>query len=158
MSQESPITGIIVSVVDERGPHPKMWFPKDFGTIAQIHNSAVKSFAIMIGDKAYRKQSPSDLKCFGILPYHDMGSVGFIHFSGFEDSRDIKPLTKERPATITLLFKASYRDDVCQKSPQLHDFLDREAKIIWDSLHRRDYNPQILSELYDKVLTFLEIK
>ena len=158
MSQESQLTGIVVSVVDARGPHPMMWFPKDFGTISQIHNAAVKSFAIMIGDKTYRDKSPSDLTCFGLLPYQDMDSIGFIYFSGFEDPIERKPLPKQRPATITLLFKKSYRDEVCHKSPQIHNLLDREANTLWESLQKGETNAKLLSELYNKLIAFLEIK
>ena len=158
MSQESPLTGIILSVVDERGPHPRMWYPKSFGNIAQIHNAAVKSFAIMIGDRSYRDKSPSDLTCFGILPYQDMDSIGFIYFSGFEDPIERKPLPTQRPATITLIFKKSYRDEVCQKSPQINNLLDREAKTLWEFLQKGETNSKLLSELYNKLIAFLEIK
>jgi len=158
MSQESPLTGIIVSVVDEKGPHPRMWFPRNFGNIAQIHNSAVKSFAIMIGDSSYREKSPRDLTCFGILPYQDMDSIGFIYFSGFEDPIERKPLPTQRPATITLIFKKSYRDEVCQKSPQINNLLDREAKTLWESLQKGETNSKLLSELYNKLIAFLIIK
>ena len=154
MTKSYPLRGIILSVVDERGPHPTLWYP-NFANLAQIHNSSVKSFSILIGDKSYREKTPSDLTCFGILPFPDIKSIGFIHFSGFDDLRRKKSLTKQLPATITLLFDESYRDQLCQKGPELHQFIEREASSIWSSVQEENSSSQILSNLYAKLEKFL---
>ncbi|MHA1266125.1 MAG: hypothetical protein ACTSRS_12910 [Candidatus Helarchaeota archaeon] len=156
MAKEPPLIGIIVSIVDERGPHPVSWYPDNFASVTEIHNSAVKSFSIMIGDKSYRQKSPSDLKCFGILPFPDLDSIGFIHFTGIEDLPAPKPLLKERPITITLLFKEPYRDTLCQKCAQLHKFLKTEEKTFYGRLKNEDDSVLLLlSNLHKKLLKFL---
>ncbi|NVM53676.1 MAG: hypothetical protein HWN66_08225 [Candidatus Helarchaeota archaeon] len=155
MKQKVPLNGIILSVVDEKGPHPKIWYP-NFASLSEIHNSALKSFSIMIGDKSYREKTPRELTCFGVLPFPDMKAVGFIYFSGYEDPRPKNPLPSELPTTITLLFHESYRDEICQKSPQIHQFLEKETKNLWPLLQKETLDPNILSQLHDKLLTFLE--
>jgi len=153
MREKNRLNGIILSIVDERGPHPRIWYP-DFAPLTQIHNSAVKSFSIMIGDKSYREKSPSDLTCFGILPFPDIKAIGLIHFSGVDSLPHKKPLPRELPATITLMFDESYRDEVCKNSPQIHQFLERETKALWPSLQDKKSDTKLLSKLYNKLLTF----
>lgn len=155
MSKDSPLVAIIVSIVDEKGPHPRFWYPIDFGSLAEIHNSAVKSFSIMIGDKSYRDKSLTDLTCFGLLPYPDLHSIGFIFFSGFEDIRINSPLPSERPVTITLLFQESYCDELCAKSPALYTFLKHQLSPIWDALKEHNSQSNAIIELYQEVLHFL---
>ena len=123
MKEKLPLNGIIISIIDERGPYPKLWYP-NFATLSQIHNSAVKSFSILVGDKSYREKSPRDLTCFSILPFPDINSIGFIHFSGFNEINEKKSSPRELPITITLLFDEAYRDELCQKSPKLYQFLE----------------------------------
>ncbi len=146
------LNGVILSVVDEKGPHPLGWYP-NFASLTQIHNSAVKSFAILIGDKIYRKKTPQELVCFGILPFPDIKSIGFIHFFGMEDSRNPKYMKGEIPTTVTLFFPESYRDEVYKKATRLHQFLERETKELGAA---DSSTPKILSKLYEKVEKFLE--
>ncbi|NVM29547.1 MAG: hypothetical protein HWN65_11965 [Candidatus Helarchaeota archaeon] len=150
-----PLNGIILSIVDEKGPHPQFWYP-NFASFAEIYNSAVKSFSIMIGEKTYREKSPRELTCFGILPFPDVKSIGFIHFFGTEDIRTPKKMEGDLPSTITLLFPESYRDEVCKKSPKLHQFLERESKDLWSSLQNDNSSSDILSEFYHKIEKYFD--
>jgi hypothetical protein len=155
MSISNQLRGIILSIVDESGPHPKGWHP-NFATLSQIHNFAVKSFSIMIGDKAYREKSLLDLTCFGILPFQDINAVGFIHFFGVNKIPDTNQAQRELPITLTLLFDESYRDILCQISPQLHQFLERERKNLWPTVFNEQKDKELLKKLYDKLLQFLK--
>ena len=155
MLKKNHFRGLILSIADGQGPRPKSWFP-EFTDLTHIYNSAVKSFSILLGDRAYRKDSFQKLSCFGILPFLDMKSVGFIQFSGVESWEEEEVPQKEIPATLTLIFDDAYRDKLCQHSPQLHQFLKRETKIVWPSLREEEPNTVILSELYDKIKDFLE--
>ncbi|MHA1650576.1 MAG: hypothetical protein ACTSYB_10325 [Candidatus Helarchaeota archaeon] len=154
MSQKLPLNGIIISIIDERGPHPKIWYP-NFATLQQIHNSAVKSFSILVGDRSYREKSPRDLTCFSILPFPDINSIGFIHFSVFNEINEKKSSSRELPITITLLFDETYRDELCQKGPMLYQFLVRESESLWGSLQHHESNAHPLSKLYEKIINFL---
>jgi hypothetical protein len=155
MAKPSSLRGIIFSIVDERGPHPKAWYP-DFTQLGHIHNSAVKSFSIMIGDKSYREKSLQDLTCFGILPFPDIDAVGFIHFFGVENPQKTTRAIPELPITITLLFEVSYRDELCEKGPRLHEFLERESERLWAYFKDGTSNNEALSELFTKVEDLLK--
>ena len=155
MRKKDHFRGLILSIADGEGPHPKLWFP-DFADLTHIYNSAVKSFSVLLGDRAYRENSFKKLSCFGILPFLDMKSVGFIQFSGVENWKKEEVQQDEIPATLTLIFDAAYRDKLCQHSPQLHQFLERETKAVWPSLQEEEPREEILSELYQKIKNFLE--
>ncbi|HUY00411.1 MAG TPA: hypothetical protein VMV49_12695 [Candidatus Deferrimicrobium sp.] len=151
----NPLRGIILSIVDESGPHPQGWHP-NFATLSQILNSAVKSFSIMIGDKAYREKSLLDLTCFGILPFQDMNAVGFIHFFGVNRIPNTNRSQRELPITLTLMFDEAYRDTLCQKSPQIHQFLENETKNLSSTVLNEQKNKALLENLYNKLIKFLE--
>ena len=155
MKKKNPLNGIILSIVDDKGPHPVIWHP-DFANLSQIHNSAVKSFSIMIGDKSYREKSLNALTCFGILPFPDMDAVGLIHFTGVE-SQDKTPKSRgEIPTTLTMLFKKTFRNKLCEISPRIHEFLERETKDLWQSIQYEEPNRQALSDLHVKLKKFLK--
>ena len=155
MRKKNHFRGLILSIADGKGPRPKLWFP-EFANLAHIHNSAVKSFSVLLGDRAYRKKSFKELSCFGILPFLDMQSVGFIQFSGIENWEEDELPQKEVPATLTLIFDKAYRDELCQNSPQIHQFLERETKTLWPKLREAQPKMEILSSLYEKIKVFLE--
>ncbi len=154
MTKNSPLRGIILAIVDERGPHPQLWYPESFANLAQIHNSAVKSFSIMIGDRSYREKSLFDMTCFGILPFPDINSVGFIHFFGVENINPEKK-TNQLPTTITLFFEDAFRDELCRHSPEIHQFLERESKILWETAQGKASGSSVLSQLFQKMIEFL---
>ena len=143
MKQKGPLKGIILSIVDDKGPHPVIWHP-DFADLSKIHNSAVKSFSIMIGDKSYREKSLYDLTCFGLLPFPDMDAVGLIHFTGVK-SEDKTPKSRgEIPTTLTIMFQKSFLNKLCEISPRVHEFLERETKDLWSSLQDEESSSQKL--------------
>ncbi|MHA1130206.1 MAG: hypothetical protein ACTSQI_17650 [Candidatus Helarchaeota archaeon] len=156
MTKFCPLRGIIFSIVDERGPYPKAWYP-DFTELGHIHNSAVKSFSIMIGDKSYREKSLRDLTCFGILPFPDIDAIGFIHFFGVENPNKVGRGIPELPMTITLLFEDTYRDELCKKCPRLYAFLEGESEALWAYFKNGTSDNEILSVLFIKVQDLLEI-
>ena len=155
MGNKLSLMGLIIAVVDEQGPRPKIWYPA-FADVAQIHNFAVKSFSIMIGEKSYREKPLHELTCFGVLPFQDLKAVGFIHFFGVENNKNRKGARAEIPTTITLLFPETLHNEVCQKSPHIHRFLERENKIFWPFVHNENPDSQELAPIYKKLINYLD--
>ena len=157
MGKKLTLLGIIIAVVDDLGPRPKAWYPSEYFTnLSLIHNSAVKSFSIMIGEKSYREKPLHELTCFGILPFKDIKAVGFIHFFGIEAPQKRKGVRPEIPTTITLLFPEPFQNEVCQKSSQIHSYLERENKTFQPFIYDESPDSQNLLPIYKKLITFLD--
>ena len=154
MGKKLSLSGIIVSVVDEQGPRPKGWYP-NFTSLTHIHNSAVKSFSIMIGDRSYREKPLCELTCFGILPFKDIKAVGLIHFFGVQDKKKKEGTRSEIPTTITLLFPEAQYNEICQNSPQIHRFLERENKMFLSFIQEEE-DSQKLAPIYKSIEKYLE--
>lgn len=155
MGKKLSLLGLLLAVVDEQGPRPKIWYP-NFASLAHIHNSAVKSFSIMIGDRSYRERPLTELTCFGLLPFKDINAVGLIHFFGIQDKNRKEGVRPEMPTTITLLFPEGQYNDVCQSSPQIHRFLERENKMFLPFIQNDDADSQQLANIYNAVKKYLE--
>ncbi len=159
MGKKDLLLGILISIADKRGPCPLIWYPPNFADIAQIHNSAVKSFSLLFGDKIYREKAFHELTCFGILPFLDLNAVGIVHLSGIHlpGREDLENPQHELPFTITLMFNQSYRDELCQNSPKIHQFLEGESKALWGALQEEHSAAQaFLAEFFQKVAKFVE--
>jgi len=154
MNGKLTLLGFIIAVVDEQGPRPKVWYPT-FAEISQIHNSAVKSFSIMIGEKIYREKPLHELTCFGVLPFKDLNAIGFIHFFGVENTQKKKNMKQEIPTTITILFPETQSIEIYQKCPQIHHFLEKENKVFWPFVQDGNPDPQKLRPILKKLTNYL---
>jgi hypothetical protein len=155
MDKKFSLMGLIIAVVDEQGPHPKIWYP-NFASLVQIMNSSVKSFSIMIGDKSYRENPIHELTCFGVLPFKDIKAVGLIHFFGVEDKQKRGGRKTEFPTTITLFFPEKNFNEICQNSPQIHRFLERENKMFWQFIYDENPSSQQIIPVYTQLTEYLD--
>ncbi|MFX0104799.1 MAG: ADP-ribosylation factor-like protein [Candidatus Hodarchaeota archaeon] len=144
------IKAIVLSIFDENGPSPKIYWPADLDESAGLL-IAMKTISLLMGDSVYQDGSGADgVNYFGILPFPDLGLNGLTYFFLIPD---VKARGKALAATITVLIDESDRVFFYENMKYLRIIIDKAATQIQNNKNQ-DERELIMDEIRDELFEF----
>ena len=164
--ESSIIKAVVLSIFDENGPTPKVFWPEDLDEQAGLL-IAMKTISLLMGDSVYQdSEGPVDtVNYFGILPFPDVKLDGLTYFFLIPDET---ARGHALASTITVLIDEEDKVFFYQNMKYLRVIIDRaatkiqtaknieEQKIILDDF--RDELFEFTKELKDPFSTKRQIK
>ncbi|GAJ21695.1 unnamed protein product, partial [marine sediment metagenome] len=100
------IKSIVLSVFDEDGPTPKIYWPSNMDESSRLL-IAMKTISLLMGDSVYQNStSTEEVNYFGILPFPDLKLNGLTYFFLIYDP---EARGNAKAATITVLINEEDR-------------------------------------------------
>lgn len=126
-TQNKIIKSIILSIFEDEGPVPIVFWPKDLDENAQSL-IAMKTISLLMGDKTYQDGSGIEgVNYFGVIPFPDIGLNGLTYFFLIHDE---KARGEARAATITILVDEENKTFFYENMKYLRVIIDRIASKI----------------------------
>ncbi|MFW9901500.1 MAG: ADP-ribosylation factor-like protein [Candidatus Thorarchaeota archaeon] len=154
-NKNSIIKALVLSIFDENGPAPKIFWPTDLDESAGLL-IAMKTISLLMGDSTYQNgDSTESVNYFGILPFPDLKWNGLTYFFLIPDA---KARGKALAATITILINETDRVFFYENMKYLRIIIDKAATLIQIN---RDHSEQeaIMEEIREELFEFaLDIK
>jgi GTPase SAR1 family protein len=144
------IKAIVLSIFDENGPAPKIFWPNDLDESAGLL-IAMKTISLLMGDATYQNGSGTEgVNYFGILPFPDLKLNGLTYFFLIPD---IKARGKALAATITVLIDENDRVFFYENMKYLRIIIDKAATLIQNN---KSFNERelIMDEIREELFEF----
>ncbi len=126
-SKSEIIETIVLSIFDENGPTPKIYWPHDLDEQAGLL-IAMKTISLLMGDSTYQDGTEIEgVNYFGILPFPDLKLNGLTYFFLIPDD---KARGKALAATITILIKEENKVFFYENMKYLRVIMDKSATQI----------------------------
>lgn len=144
------IKSVVLSLFDEDGPTPKIYWPQDIEESARLL-IAMKTISLLMGDAVYQNGTDIDgVNYFGILPFPDLKMNGLTYFFLISDP---KARGNAIAATITVLIDEDNRVFFYENMKYLRIIIDKAASRIQTS-RSYDDNLQIMEDLRQELFNF----
>jgi len=144
------IKSIILSIFDEEGPTPLVYWPQDIDETAR-HLIAMKTISLLMGDSVYQDGEKIDgINYFGILPFPDIGLNGLTYFFLISDEN---ARGQAKAATITILIDERNNSFFYTNMKYLRILLDKTATNVQSTLEFHKYF-NYMEELRDELNQF----
>jgi len=153
--EKNMIKSIVLSLFDEDGPTPKIYWPENMEESARLL-IAMKTISLLMGDATYQNGTKTEgINYFGILPFPDLKMNGLTYFFLIPDPNARGNATA---ATITVLISEENKIFFYENMKYLRIIIDRAASKVQTSKGIEQKN-QIMNELKQELFTFTsEIK
>jgi len=154
-NKNSIIKAVVLSIFDENGPAPKIFWPTDLDESAGLL-IAMKTISLLMGDSTYQNgDSTESVNYFGILPFPDLKWNGLTYFFLIPDA---KARGKALAATITILINETDRVFFYENMKYLRIIIDKAATLIQINRDRSEQEA-IMEEIREELFEFaLDIK
>ncbi|MFW9946304.1 MAG: ADP-ribosylation factor-like protein, partial [Candidatus Odinarchaeota archaeon] len=144
------IKSVILSLFDEEGPTPKIYWPQDIEESARLV-IAMKTISLLMGDAVYQNGTDIDgVNYFGILPFPDLKMNGLTYFFLISDPKARGHATA---ATITVLIDENNRVFFYENMKYLRIIIDKAASRVQTS-KSFDESKQIMEDLRLELFEF----
>jgi len=144
------IKAIVLSIFDENGPVPKIFWPYNLDESAGLL-IAMKTISLLMGDSKYQNgEGTEGVNYFGILPFPDIKLNGLTYFFLIPD---LKARGKALAATITVLIDESDRVFFYENMKYLRIIMDKAATQIQLNKNRSE-RKDIMDELREELFEF----
>ena len=144
------IKAVVLSIFDENGPTPKIFWPNDLDEQAGLL-IAMKTISLLMGDATYQNGIGTDgVNYFGILPFPDLKLNGLTYFFLIPD---IEARGKALAATITILIDENNKVFFYENMKYLRIIMDKTATLI-QSNKNQDEREIIIDELREELIDF----
>lgn len=144
------IKAIVLSIFDENGPVPKIFWPYNLDESAGLL-IAMKTISLLMGDSKYQNgEGTEGVNYFGILPFPDIKLNGLTYFFLIPD---LKARGKALAATITVLIDESDRVFFYENMKYLRIIMDKAATQIQLNKNRSE-RKDIMNELREELFEF----
>ncbi|MFX1419101.1 MAG: ADP-ribosylation factor-like protein [Promethearchaeota archaeon] len=144
------IKAIVLSIFDENGPTPKIFWPDDLDEQAGLL-IAMKTISLLMGDAIYQNGTGTDgVNYFGILPFPDLKLNGLTYFFLIPD---IEARGKALAATITILTDENNRVFFYENMKYLRVIIDKAATQIQNN-KSQDERELIMDEIREELIEF----
>ena len=144
------IKSVILSLFDEEGPTPKIYWPQDIEESARLL-IAMKTISLLMGDAVYQNGTDIEgVNYFGILPFPDLKMNGLTYFFLISDP---KARGNATAATITVLIDENNRVFFYENMKYLRIIIDKAASRVQTS-KSFDENKQIMEDLRQELFEF----
>jgi GTPase SAR1 family protein len=125
--QTQVIKSIILSIFDDDGPTPSVYWPEDMDEAARLL-IAMKTISLLMGDSTYQDgYGIEGINYFGILPFPDLNLNGLTYFFLIPD---VKARGQAKAATITVLIEDKDKTFFYENMKYLRVIIDKAATKI----------------------------
>ncbi|MFX1408263.1 MAG: ADP-ribosylation factor-like protein [Promethearchaeota archaeon] len=148
--EKSPIIkSIVLSIFDEEGPTPKVYWPNimEESSLLQI---AMKTISLLMGDETYQDGEDLNINYFGILPFPDLKMSGLTYFFLIADE---KARGQAKAATITVLINDDNKSFFHENMKYLRVLIDKAATQIQNTKLINEYK-QIIDKVREHLIDF----
>jgi len=153
--KNSIIKSIVLSLFDDDGPTPKIYWPTTLDESSRLL-IAMKTISLLMGDSVYQNGTSSDsVNYFGILPFPDLKLNGLTYFFLILD-----PTARgnAKAATITVLINEDDRVFFYENMKYLRVIIDKSASKV-QLAKTLEENQTIMDDLKEELFIFTsEIK
>lgn len=149
-NNDSIIKSIILSIFDESGPTPKVYWPSD---IDEAHRLliAMKTISLLMGDAVYQNGTEIEgVNYFGILPFPDLNLIGLTYFFLIADE---KARGQAKASTITILIDEEKTSFFYENMKYLRIIIDKTASNLQIADSLPEYK-RIMDALKDELVDF----
>lgn len=145
------IKAVVLSIFDENGPTPKIFWPEDLEEQAGLL-IAMKTISLLMGDSVYQDSEGQvdTVNYFGILPFPDVKLNGLTYFFLIPDET---ARGHALAATITVLIEEENRVFFYQNMKYLRVMIDRAATKI-QAVKKTDEQKKIMDDIRDELIEF----
>ncbi len=145
------IKAIVLSIFDEKGPTPRIFWPIDLDEKAGLL-IAMKTISLLMGDSVYQDSQGSDVgvNYFGILPFPDLKLNGLTYFFLIPEE---KARGQALAATITVLINEDNRVFFYENMKYLRIIIDKAASQIQTDKEFDDHK-RIMDDIRDELFEF----
>ena len=150
IEESNIIKAVVLSIFDENGPTPKIFWPEDLDEQAGLL-IAMKTISLLMGDSVYQdSEGPVDtVNYFGILPFPDVKLDGLTYFFLIPDET---ARGHALASTITVLIDEEDKVFFYQNMKYLRVIIDRAATKIQTAKNieeQKKIMDDIREELFD---------
>ncbi len=149
-SKSNIIKAVVLSIFDENGPAPKIYWPHDLDESAGLL-IAMKTISLLMGDATYQNGIGSEgVNYFGILPFPDLKLNGLTYFFLIPD---VNARGKALAATITVLIEEENKVFFYENMKYLRIIIDKAATQIQNN---KQYSEReiIMDEIREELFEF----
>ena len=143
------IKSIVLSIFDEEGPTPKIYWPDDMNESARLL-IAMKTISLLMGDEVYQDGNDFNINYFGILPFPDLKLSGLTYFFLIADE---KARGQAKAATITVLIDDDNKSFFHENMKYLRVVIDKAATQIQNTKKKNEYK-KIINEIREHLIDF----
>ena len=148
------IKSIVLSIFDEEGPNPKVYWPDDMDESARLL-IAMKTISLLMGDGIYQDGDDLNINYFGILPFPDLKLSGLTYFFLIADK---KARGNAKAATITVLIDDDNKSFFHENMNYLRIIIHKAAAQIQNTKELNEYK-KIIHEIREQLIDFsLDLK
>ncbi|MEE9376794.1 MAG: ADP-ribosylation factor-like protein [Candidatus Lokiarchaeia archaeon] len=149
-SKSNIIKAVVLSIFDENGPAPKIYWPHDLDEQAGLL-IAMKTISLLMGDATYQNGIGTEgVNYFGILPFPDLKLNGLTYFFLIPE---VKARGKALAATITVLINEENKVFFYENMKYLRIIIDKAATQIQSN---KQYSEReiIMEEIREELFEF----
>jgi len=143
------LRGLVLSIFDEDGPTPKIFWPEDMDEGARLL-IAMKTISLLMGDETYQNGTSLDINYFGVLPFPDLKWSGLTYFFLIADE---KARGNAKAATITVLIDEDKISFFHENMKYLRVIIDKTASLIQTANGLKEYK-KIIEEVKSQLFEF----
>lgn len=150
MTKDYIIKSIILSIFDDEGPTPKIYWPESMDEGARLL-IATKTISLLMGDVIYQNgDTIDDINYFGVLPFPDLGLKGLTYFFLIADEN---ARGNAMAATITVLIDEEKSTFFYENMKYLRVIIDKSATEIQNSDDPEEYQ-KVMNALREELIAF----
>jgi len=144
------IKSVILSIFDEDGPTPKLYWPESMDEGARLL-IATKTISLLMGDVIYQDgDTIDDINYFGVLPFPDLGLKALTYFFLIADEN---ARGNAMASTITVLIDEEKSTFFYENMKYLRVIIDKSATEIQNSDNLEEYQ-KIMNALREELVAF----
>ncbi|NVM36370.1 MAG: 50S ribosome-binding GTPase [Candidatus Lokiarchaeota archaeon] len=149
-SKANIIKAVVLSIFDENGPTPNIYWPYDLDEQAGLL-IAMKTISLLMGDATYQDGIGTEgVNYFGILPFPDLKLNGLTYFFLIPE---VKARGKALAATITVLIDEENRVFFYENMKYLRIIIDKAATQIQNNKQHSE-REIIMDEIREELFEF----
>ncbi len=152
MDNRNILKSVILSIFDEDGPTPLIYWPEDMNDSAKLLIS-MKTISLLMGDSTYQDSYETEgINYFGIIPFPDLKLNGLTYFFLIPDP---KARGNAKASTITVLVDEDNRTFFYENMKYLRVIIDRAATKIQKLSNEENYN-EIMYNFKKELTDFID--
>ena len=149
-SKSNIIKAVVLSIFDENGPAPKIYWPHDLEEQSGLL-IAMKTISLLMGDATYQNGVGTEgVNYFGILPFPDLKLNGLTYFFLIPD---VNARGKALAATITVLIDEENKVFFYENMKYLRIIIDKAATQIQNNKQNSE-REIIIDEIREELFEF----
>ncbi|MBD3338044.1 MAG: GTP-binding protein, partial [Candidatus Lokiarchaeota archaeon] len=151
MNNSTVIKSVILSIFDEEGPTPTVFWPENMEESARLL-IAMKTISLLMGDTIYQNgEGIEGINYFGVLPFPDLRLNGLTYFFLIPDE---KARGQAKASTITVLINEENKTFFHENMKYLRVIIDEAATKIQNADGELKVYEQTMEALREGLISF----